>query len=31
MIHTHLKVIVTVTKVELQDVNREEYSNMHVY
>ena len=30
MIHTHLTVIVTVTKVELQNVNREEYSDMHV-
>ena len=30
MIHTHLKVIVTVTKVKLQNVNREEYSDMHV-
>ena len=30
MIHTHLEVIVTVTKVELLNVNREEYSDMHV-
>ena len=28
MIHTHLEVIVTVTKVELENVNREEYRDI---